>query len=291
MDPFSNVEFFTGAKNFNIRNGRFRTIAGNSYTGYHPPPASPPQERPPMSSRTSFFSKSSNFEIGGGEFAAINGDSFDIPQSFDTPGPSLNDGYNDPNHSDSVPQTIGGQSGLDVPEQQALRELPEDIGQIRNVPDYTRMTCSSTLNTEPLIEARGQGQETLNMTPARVDVAQAINDAEKSSSSPGIMHPENTDQWNPPRGQTSQAVHPHADVVVEPTLLTSPMSYKTTPAQSNSSGPVPIGDEGIPAVQGRENVLQFAEPRSYSENPNYTDTSPYTLLEVFEHLRRILHQG
>jgi hypothetical protein len=99
MDPSTNVEFFTGAKNFNIRNGRFRTIAGNSYTGYHPPPASPPQERPPMSSRTSFFSKSSNFEIGGGEFAAINGDSFDIPQSFDTPGPSLNDGYNDPNHS------------------------------------------------------------------------------------------------------------------------------------------------------------------------------------------------
>jgi hypothetical protein len=110
------------------------------------------------------------------------------------------------------------------------------------------------------------------------------------------MHPENTDQWNPPQVRTSQAVHPHAvhphaDVVVEPTLLTSPMSYKTTPAQSNSSGPVPIGDEGIPAIQGRENVLQFAEPRSYSENPNYPDTSPYTLLKGFEHLRRILRQG
>jgi hypothetical protein len=87
MDPQSTVHYFTGAKDFTIRSGRFRTITGNAYTGCSPPPASPVQARPRVVSATSFFAGASDFEIGGGEFSVIDGDAVDLGRAFDGLGP------------------------------------------------------------------------------------------------------------------------------------------------------------------------------------------------------------
>ncbi|KAF8185672.1 hypothetical protein BJ912DRAFT_479030 [Pholiota molesta] len=89
MDPpLSTVHYFTGAKNFTIHSGRFRTITGNSYTNCYPPPPpasaseSPPLARPGVVVKTSFFAGASDFEIGGGEFSVIDGDAVDLGPAF-----------------------------------------------------------------------------------------------------------------------------------------------------------------------------------------------------------------
>ncbi|KAF8194119.1 hypothetical protein BJ912DRAFT_924207 [Pholiota molesta] len=133
MDPQSTVHYFTGAKDFTIRSGRFRTIAGNSYTNCYPPPASPVQARPRVVSATSFFSGASDFEIGGGEFSVIDGDAVDLVPAFDGLGPVFLGVREDDKLGvdDPAPQIRGDRQphGLDVPRDVPSHGQLEDTGQ------------------------------------------------------------------------------------------------------------------------------------------------------------------
>ncbi|KAF8177423.1 hypothetical protein BJ912DRAFT_930372 [Pholiota molesta] len=72
--------FFGNATAFNIGRGRFRTVAGNSYTGCQPTRQQLDSKAPsPTKSTNVYFHGASNFEIFEGDFDTIRGDAIDFP--------------------------------------------------------------------------------------------------------------------------------------------------------------------------------------------------------------------
>jgi hypothetical protein len=72
--------FFGNATGFNIGRGRFRTVAGNSYTGCQPARQQLESKAPsPAKSKNVYFHGASNFEILEGDFDTIRGDAIDLP--------------------------------------------------------------------------------------------------------------------------------------------------------------------------------------------------------------------